>query len=306
MPRVSVILCAYNAERFLASAVRSILVQTFTDFELIAIDDGSKDATAKILDDFAAGDPRVRVIHQTNTGQVQAAMNGIAASSGPLIARMDADDIAKPDRFAKQVAFFDAHPEVVLLGGAYEMIDERGRLLTTIPQPADDASLQNICLTGRCPICQPLAMFRRDAYEKAGGYRPPFNPAEDLDLWLRIGEIGQMACLPDVLLQYRQHANSLSEAKQSTMIDRQRETCRQAWERRNIIGEYKFEGEAPWRATGEGDSRYRQLLKYGWWAWNSGENRTARSYGWSAVHQKPFRNAGWKLIACGWLKRAKA
>jgi hypothetical protein len=115
---------------------------------------------------------------------------------------MDADDIALPDRLAKQVAFMDAHPEVVLLGGAYELIDDKGRLLTTIRQPADDATLQSILLRGSCPICQPLAMFRRSAYEKTMGYRAEFY-AEDIDLWLQLGEVGEIACLPDVLLQYR-------------------------------------------------------------------------------------------------------
>lgn len=304
MPAVSVILCAYNAERFLRPAVQSVLAQTFDDFEFIAVDDGSKDGTGKILDAFAARDSRVKVIHQQNTGQVKAAVNGIAASAGPLIARMDADDICRPDRLAKQVAFMNDHPEVALLGGAYELIDEKSRLLVRMGQPTDDKTLQDICLTGRCPICQPLAMFRRDAYEKAGGYRVDFNPAEDLELWLRLGEVGRMACLPDVLLQYRQHAGSISESKQTVMIDRQREACRLAWERRGVVGQYKFDGEAPWRATGAGDSRYRQLLKYGWWAWTSAQPRTARSYGLSAIRVHPFNAAGWRLFACGLLKRS--
>jgi GT2 family glycosyltransferase len=237
---------------------------------------------------------------------VQAARNGIAASTGDLIARMDADDLCHPQRLAKQVAFFDARPDVVLVGGAYDLIDEHGRLLTTIRQPADDAALQDICLSGRCPICQPLAMFRRDAYERVGGYRPDFITAEDLDLWLRLGEVGQMACLPDVLLQYRQHAGSISESKQTLMIEHQREICRQAWERRGLIGQYEFKGETPWRATGDADSRHRQLVKYGWWAWSSGQNRTAQSYGWSAVRRRPLDKRSWRLLGCALLKKAPA
>jgi hypothetical protein len=300
MPKVSVILAAYNAERYLPATMESLLAQTFTDFEVVAVDDGSKDATGRMLDAYATHDARVRVIHKANAGQVRAAIDGIAASTAPLIARMDADDIALHDRFAKQVAFLDAHPEVVLLGGAYELIDGKGRLLTTVRQPADDAALQSILLRGSCPICQPLAMFRRSAYDKTMGYRPEFY-AEDIDLWLQLGEVGQIACLPDVLLQYRQHANSLSEQRQQTQSDSQREACRQAWQRRGVEGQYQFEAP-PWRATGDKASATKQLLKYGWWAWNSGQRATARAYAFSAIKAKPQAAAGWKLLACSLLK----
>jgi glycosyltransferase involved in cell wall biosynthesis len=298
MPKVSVILAAYNAQQFLPATMDSLLRQTFTDFEIVAIDDGSQDSTGQILDTYAAKDARVRVIHKANGGQVRAAIDGIAASTAPLIARMDADDIAVPDRLSKQVAFMDAYPEVVLLGGAYQLIDEKSRLLTTIPQPTDDATLQNICLTGRCPICQPLAMFRRDAYEKTMGYRPDFSPAEDIDLWLQLGEIGQLACLPDVLLQYRQHGNSLSEKKQQLQIDNQREACRQAWQRRGVVGQYDFASNPNWRATGDKKSLTKQWLKYGWWAWNSGQRSTAIAYGLRALRLSPTSAGPWKLLLC--------
>ncbi len=299
MPKISCILAAYNAQRYLRPAIESVLAQTFRDFELVIVDDGSTDTTPAIADEYARLDPRVRVIHQKNAKQVIAARNGIDSGDSPLIARLDADDIAKPDRFAKQVAYFDAHPDVVLLGGAYEMIDDAGRLLTTIRQPEDDATLQEICLTGRCPICQPLAMFRRDAYEKVGGYRPAFVTAEDLDLWLLLGEVGKMACLPDVLIQYRQHQNSISEVNQKMMIGHQRESCAQAWERRGVVGKYQFMGETPWRATGDRNSRHAQVLKYGWWAWKSGVPSTARHYAWQAIRSRPLHPGGWKLLLAG-------
>lgn len=292
-PQISCILAAYNASRYLREAVGSILAQTFRDFELICINDGSADDTGAILDEFARNDPRVKVIHKLNAGQVHAAIDGIAIAQAPLIARMDADDFSYPDRFQKQIDFMHAHPEVVVLGGAYELIDADGRLLTTLKQPLDDASLQKICLSASCPICQPLAIFRRDAYDRAGGYRPDASPAEDLDLWLRMGDFGKLACLPDVLLKYRQHAGSLSETRQQRQMDVMQRAARDACARRGLP-EPHIDNKA-WRATEE-HSLYKQHLKYGWWAFNSGNREGARHYGKLAVRMRPFALSGYKLL----------
>ncbi|MEM6314943.1 MAG: glycosyltransferase, partial [Planctomycetota bacterium] len=165
---MSVILASYNAEDFLRPAVASILQQTFTDFEIIAVDDGSTDGSRDVLRSF--DDPRLRVIEQENMGLTPTLNKACGLAKADLLARMDADDVAKPDRFAKQVAFLDAHPEVAVLGGAYELIDERGRLLRTQSQPTDNATLQERCLVGKVPICHPLVMMRRDIFERVGGY----------------------------------------------------------------------------------------------------------------------------------------
>lgn len=301
MPRVAVILAAYNAERYIVSAVRSVLAQTFTDFELVIVDDGSSDNTLSLLRGVESSDSRVRVISRANTGQTQAAIDGINASSAPLVARMDADDLCKPDRLAKQVAAFDADPDLVLLGGAYDLIDAKGRLLTTVKQPLDNDALQKICLTGRTPICQPLAMFRRDAYERAGGYDPQIRNAEDLDLWLRLGEVGKIACLPNVLLQYRQHRGSISESRQREQIENQKHIIAAAWKRRGLSGEPTID-TTEWRATGDSASQYKQLARYGWWAWHAGQNRTALIYGLKAIASSPIRGEGWKIIVNAMLR----
>lgn len=300
-PRVSVILPAYNAARYIESAVRSVLDQTFTDFELIVIDDGSKDDTGVILEAIAAGDDRLKVVRRENRGLVATLNEMIDRSSAGLIARMDADDLCLPDRLAKQVAFMDAHPDVVLLGGAYWLIDGDGRRLTTIIPPADDTTLQESALVGKTPVCHPLAVYRKAAVQVVGGYRAETMLAEDLDLWLRLGEVGRIACLPDVLLEYRQHAGSISESKQAEQQGKLAEVVRQAYARRGLKRD--LPPIKPWRAGTDDDSRYRQVLKYGWWAFNSGHAKTARVYGCSAVRLHPMRPAGWKLLACGWLKR---
>jgi len=293
-------MAVYNGERYLREAVESILAQTYPDFEVIIIDDGSSDASAGMLEEFARRDDRVRLVRQENIGLTRTLNKAIELSGGELLARMDADDIAMPDRLRRQVEFMQQHPRVVLLGGAYELIDGRGRLLTRITPPLDDQPLQELALAGRTPICHPLAMMRRDAVLKTGGYDESLKVAQDLDLWLRLGEVGELACLPDVLLKYRQHEESVSEAKQALQVQNMRLACERAWKRRGISG--TFDGDAGWRPGGDRHSRHQYALRYGWWAFNSGQRRTAMAYGLKAIATAPMRADGWKLIMCALFK----
>jgi glycosyltransferase involved in cell wall biosynthesis len=302
-PRVSVVMAVYNGMRFAPAAIDSVLAQTFRDFELVIIDDGSTDETPVLLDAYAKRDLRVRVIHQTNAGVSKAGNNGVSLARAPLVARMDSDDICAPDRLAKQVAFMDAHPEVVLLGGWYRLIDVDSEFLTLQGPPADNESLQMQCLCGTTPICHPLCMFRRDAFFKAGRYDETFPCALDIDLYLRLGEVGKMAALPDILLDYRQHAGSISESKQTLQLKYMRLACENAWKRRGL-SDVEFGTNEPWRADGSKKSLLEQHLRFGWWAWNSGNNRAARRYGRRAVGVSPLDLRGWKLWACGVLKHS--
>lgn len=301
MPRVTVLMSNHNGGAFLAPTVRSILGQTYRDFEFLILDDGSTDDSRDQLRKFAAEDARIRLIEQENIGLTPTLNRGLKLAAGDLIARMDSDDLATPDRLAKQVAFMDAHPDVVLLGGAYALIDEAGRRLHVMRPPTDDAALQEDCLSGRTPICHPLAMFRREAALRVGGYDESFKVAQDLDLWLRLGEVGKLACLPDVILSYRMHAGSVSERKQQLQIDTMRRACESAYARRGVTRE--FLGGGGWRAQDAKASKLAQTLQYGWWAWHLGEARTAMVYGWRAIKTKPIAAEGWKLLACGALKR---
>ncbi|MGC4031249.1 MAG: glycosyltransferase family 2 protein [Tepidisphaeraceae bacterium] len=299
MPKISVILPAYNAERYIAAAVNSVLAQTFGDFEFIIVNDGSTDRTEAILRKIAMNDSRVRLISRPNTGYVPALKEAIDAAHGKYLARMDADDIAHRERFARQVDLLDRQRDVTVVGTSYELIDARGRHLHEQHQPTDDGTLQRHCLAGTTPICHPTAMFRRDAYYAVGGYDASACPAEDLDLWLRLGEVGRLACLPELLLQYRLHADSVSETKQAKQIDSARRTCEAAAERRGITSLFKA---ADWRESVGQAGRLRQTLKYGWWAFNSGERKTAMTYGVKAVGTSPTSVAAWKLLGCGVLK----
>ncbi len=300
MPKVTVILSVFNCQRWVKSAVRSILTQTFTDFELICVNDGSTDGSLQILEQLAKEDARVRIITQPNGGVAVAGNSGLQHARGKYIARLDSDDIALPDRLQKQVAFMDAHPEVVLLGTAYELIDDADRLLTTHHQPTTDRELQALCLSGLIPIAHTSCMYRREDAARVGNYDTYFQSAEDLDLYLRLGEVGKMACLPEVLARYRQHSSSLSESKQQLQIDRMRDACERAWARRGLT-QVEFKAKA-WRATGDRTSRFEQFIRFGWWAYQSGTRDGAIHYGWQSVWLFPWKLEAWKLLFCGLLK----
>lgn len=302
MPRVSVILSVFNNQRWVESAVRSVLAQTFADFELICVDDGSTDRSAAILERLASEDARIRIIAQPNGGVASAGNAGLFAARGDLIARLDSDDIALPERLAKQVAFMDAYPNVALLGTDYALIDDAGRFLTIHHQPQDNSTLQDWLLSGLIPIAHTSCMYRRDPAIRIGGYDFDFQSAEDLDLYLRLGEIGAIACLSEVLTHYRQHEESISERKQDLQMRMIREACERAWKRRGLSGiEFKAR---PWRATGSRDSRYEQCVRFGWWSYKSGSRSGPLHYGLKAARICPWKIEGYKLLYRGLLKPA--
>jgi glycosyltransferase involved in cell wall biosynthesis len=208
-PRVSVVLPVYNGEPFLADAVNSVLEQTYRDFELIAIDGGSVDASGGILDRFAVTDSRMTVLHQPNTVMLADLNRGLELARGEFVARMDADDVAHPERFARQVAFLDAHPDIAVVGCAVTLIDESGERIRDVEYPLTPAAAAAFLEKGS-PLAHPSVMMRRAAVLAVGAYRPAFRYAEDYDLWVRIAERYQIANLPDRLLFYRQHQTKQS------------------------------------------------------------------------------------------------
>jgi glycosyltransferase involved in cell wall biosynthesis len=208
-PAISVLMPVYNAGRFLAPALESVIGQTFADFELIALDGGSTDGSVELLRAIAARDPRVRVVSEKALGLVESLNLGLALARAPLIARMDADDLARPDRLDKQRRFLRDHPDIVAVSGAMDVIDEDGKYLETIVFPTLPASIAGELLR-RSVVSHPAAMVRTETLRVVSGYRRTARHAEDYDLWLRLVEIGPIANLPDVVLSYRSHATNTS------------------------------------------------------------------------------------------------
>jgi hypothetical protein len=205
VPVVTVVLPVFNAEPYLDEALASILGQSLADFELIAINDGSTDGSGRILTEHAARDARIHVVSLENRGLSRSLNEGLKAARANYVAIMNADDVALPDRLSKQAAFLDAHPSVAAVGGQVRLMLADGKVgpATRLPQPP--AAIRSF-LNQTSPFAHPAVMLRRQAALAAGGYRPQIQPAEDLDLWLRLAERYDLANLPDVVLHYRLHA----------------------------------------------------------------------------------------------------
>jgi len=210
MPEVSVLMPVRDGAGFLEQALDSVLSQTFADLELVVVDDGSSDDTPRILSRYAAADRRVRVLSQAGQGHCAALNAGLAVVAAPLVARLDADDVAVADRLERQVAHLHSHPESVVVGGWAELIDGEGRAFATDRTPATDAAIRAALEDGQSPIYHPAATLRTAALRRLGGYRQAFQPSEDVDLWLRLAEGGTLANLQTVVLRYRVHPGQVS------------------------------------------------------------------------------------------------
>jgi glycosyltransferase involved in cell wall biosynthesis len=301
-PAVSVLLPVYNGGVFLEPALESIRAQTFTDFECLVLDDGSTDGSAGVVQRLADRDARFRVIRRENRGLVATLNELLDEARGELIARMDADDVALPNRFQMQVDFLAAHPDVVCVGGAHWIIDEADRTIACVENPVDDAAIQSLALRGHTTICHPAAMIRASALVGLGGYRAEFYPTEDLDLWLRLGEVGRLANLADPVIKYRFHSGSISgQAAQGKQRLAAVRTCEAAWARRRLTG-MAFDANEAWRPSESVESKLKFLVRYGWMAWNSGFRRTAFIYGTKAVGLRARSLDGWQLLLAALLK----
>jgi len=214
-PTVSVIMSVYNGEKYTPEAVESILAQTFGDFEFILIDDGSTDGSKAILENYANRDPRVRLISRPNKGLTKTLNEGLGLARGDFLARMDADDISLPQRFEKQVAFLREHPECVCVGARVLRVDPYGSPLSESDHKLTHEEIDHQLMEEGLgwAITHPVAMMRREPVATVGGYREQFKTSQDLDLWLRLAEVGRLANLPEILLKYRYHPESVGFTK---------------------------------------------------------------------------------------------
>lgn len=214
-PRISVVMSVYNGERWLREAVESVLGQPLGDLELLVIDDGSTDGTAGILAGYR--DARLAVIRQPRAGLTVSLNRGIRRTQASLVARLDADDVALPERFARQVAFLDAHPEVALLGTGCHDVDPQGRMLRTYCPPEADAEIRR-ALVRFNPFVHSSVMVRRDALERVGFYDESLPVAQDYDLWVRLSRVTRLANLPEPLVLRRLTPGMISLARDTERL----------------------------------------------------------------------------------------
>ena len=212
-PAVSVIVPVYNAAKYLPAALDSIIAQTFQDFEIVAVNDGSTDDSGRILEEYASRDGRIRVEYQRNSGSGAARNKAILLARGNYVAMHDADDFSLPARLEKQAAFLDTHADVCAVYCRAVITDENLKGGQTILSQEDDATLRKVLPKGN--VLQPDFMIRRDALAAVGGFREAFPCSPDYDITLRILEVGKIFCIPEPLYIYRTHGEQISSVKKS-------------------------------------------------------------------------------------------
>jgi hypothetical protein len=214
---LSVLMPVYNSGRYLRATLDSILQQTFRDFELLVVDDGSTDDSGRILAEVAGRDRRISLSrHEANRGITRSMNQLFPRARGTYVTRHDADDLSEPERFARLVAFLEANPAVGVVGSRVLFIDSEGRPLDLdfFPSVYAHEAIEQEMLEGRC-ICQGALMMRRQCVEAVGYYDESLDATEDFDLGLRLLEVTQFSCLEARLYRYRQHSESISHQRRA-------------------------------------------------------------------------------------------
>jgi glycosyltransferase involved in cell wall biosynthesis len=290
---ISVLMSVYNGQPFLGKAVSSILTQSFSDFDFIIVNDGSTDSSLKILQEYEVADKRVRVLNRPNTGMVGALNEGFAICQGKYIARMDADDIADPKRLERQLTYFQSHPNCVLLGGQGIYIDSDGDSVGRWIVPLSHEEIDNKHIGGSAGcIIHPAATFLSSAFERVGLFDPAYPTAQDLDLWLKLAEVGRVANLPEVMVYYRLHLQNMSFRQEREQRKEVQTIVNQSRYRRGITEPIQIADPA----TPSTCKRSRQE-GYVWMAINNQFDEAARKHARKLVRQFPLAPRSWYVLA---------
>jgi glycosyltransferase involved in cell wall biosynthesis len=291
-PAVSVLMVVQDAEAYVGDAVASVLDQTLEDFEFAIYDDGSRDASAGIVDAFAARDARVVLRRRQHAGLATWLREGVDAARAEFVARMDADDVAHPERLTRQLAYLRAHPECVAVGSDVLLVDPERRPIGSggvqLAHEAIDAEL----MRGRgTALVHPSVALRRAAVLAAGNYRIGCPWAEDLDLFLRLAERGRLANLPEVLLEYRQHPQTVNATR---AVEQRRSVNRvlcEAHERRGL----PHRDGTPLPSVAQPPALLDHWTRWARAAIGGGHRATARHYAWRVLRTAPLAWASWRL-----------
>lgn len=213
---ITVLMPAYNAERFLAPAIESVLAQTYRDFEFIIINDGSTDSTLDIARSYAEKDSRIRIITHENMGMGASLNQGMLQATGDWIARIDADDLMAPHRLERQIAFLNEYPDLAVASSLVRYIDETGKVIGKYSSTLTTRQAVQQCVAEHSPIGfhHPATIFRKKIIQDLGGYRPEFWPADDMDLWNRVIDAGHAVLVQEeYLTKYRIHGSSVTVSR---------------------------------------------------------------------------------------------
>lgn len=213
---VSIVMPAYNAGMFISQAIESVLAQTYRDFELIVVNDGSTDNTLEIVEGYAALDARVKVYSQINQGTAHTLNRCIDLASSDWVFLMHADDLMRTNRLERQLDFIRKHPELAVASSLVNHIDSKNRIIGKDNSKllTHEAVAELVASNKLIGFNHPAAALRKTAVVEVGGYRQAFWPAEDIDLWNRLVEKGfRILVQPEYLLKYRMHGASASIAR---------------------------------------------------------------------------------------------
>jgi hypothetical protein len=268
-PKVSVVLPVYNCPDYVGEAIESILKQTMADFELIVIDDGSKDNSLAVIKQYT--DKRIWIFTQENQGLARTLNKGIGFAKGRYIARQDQDDISLPERFAKQVKILDANPDCALVATWAEIWQGRSRTTRTLSHPSNQSKIKFELLFDS-QFVHSSVMFRKEAVEQVGLYPTDKNrePPEDYELWSRLARKYTLSNIPEVLQIYRELPESISRVRPNSFYDHLVTICAEniAWasgttsNSPSVINISALVHNAPDRIQGRPDfSEMREILK---------------------------------------------
>jgi len=291
----------FDRAAFVERACQSVLTQTFRDFELIIVDDGSRDDSPRRLEALARTDPRVRLSLRENRGLIASRNELLSLARAPLIAWMDSDDISLPQRLDLQVARMEADPSLVCLGSAVREIDTDGDPIFQHIFPSDHDAIRVGLLEGSA-MRFPTTMMRRQAAIDVGGFREPFKVGEDLDLFLRLMEVGTLANLPQILLLYRQHPESISGLLADGWVT-YRDTILSLAEERRLTGSDRLQRGEPVTLTfppsrkGAPAAAWNNHRQWADQALAGGYPATARKHALEALRLAPRQLACWKTGA---------
>ena len=291
-PEVSVCMPMYNAEPYLAAAIDSMLAQTFADFEFLILDDASTDGSLTIARRYADADGRIRVFSLEHQGYPSLLNESLKLAKGRYVARMDADDVVRPDRLERQVTYLRAHPECVAVGTQVTMIDPDGEPLDRTHLPTSHDDIDRLQLAGRYQMTHASLVMPADILRRMGGYNPEFEPAEDYDLVLRLAEIGKLTNLPETLYCYRMHPGQITVRKYERQQQAMREAQVLACGRRGIAVV-----PAPPFVHPRPVPPWQLCVVWAECALRSGHLPGAFKYARRAVRLRPWSRTAWKVLA---------
>lgn len=223
MPMISVVMPGKNVAKTLGATLDSLVAQTFKDFELIFVNDGSNDETAHVIESYMDRLTIKLVTHEENQGVARSINDGLFRADCDLVARLDADDLARPDRFEKQLAYMSANPSVDVCGTQMEVFsddDPEHKTAYVLAHPTTHAAIKT-AFVQRCAIAHPSVIARRALFESVGAYDPRYDFAEDYELWCRCALLGrQFGNIAEPLTRYRQHAGQVSKQKSQLQFTR--------------------------------------------------------------------------------------